>query len=101
MEGFRRSNQRASAFDQKVWGDQLSTRSQLNFIRKTQYGDSTFKDASGRRRSWHSMATGIVKHKRFEAVLSSAIMANAVVICFEVQYTGLQIGRDLQYRGYH
>ena len=42
----------------------------------------------------------IVEHERFEAVVAAVILASAIVMCFEVQYKGFQIGFDLKYRGY-
>jgi len=49
---------------------------------------------------WRIWVYNAVTHPRFDMALASAIMANAVVLCFEVQYNGLQVGFDLQYQKY-
>lgn len=38
-----------------------------------------------------------VQHDNFELVFAIVIMVNALVMCFDVQYRGLQIGSDMQY----
>jgi len=39
----------------------------------------------------------LVNHPYFEAVFSTLIFANTVVVCFEVQYSGFDIGYNINY----
>jgi len=43
--------------------------------------------------------TRVVRHDRFEMAMTLVILANAFVLIFVSQYTGLQVGFDLRYRG--
>jgi len=40
-----------------------------------------------------------VKDDKFEGIIAAFILSNAFVLCFEVQYKGLQVGFELQYSG--
>jgi len=48
--------------------------------------------------SLKSIVTSIVTHDRFEFLVTSLIMANAFILCWEVQYQGFEVGFDLKYR---
>lgn len=67
----------------------LSSKSELNFGRKESLHASTCR---GEIRQ-------IVSSDRFEICVAGLIIANAFVMCFEVQRAGIQIGCRLQYRG--
>jgi hypothetical protein len=49
--------------------------------------------------SWRRLAWRMVNHDNFEMMIAALIMANALVMCLEVQQKGLQIGFELQYKG--
>jgi len=73
----------------------LSTKSKFHFKKKE--FDS---DGYGGRFAWQLSAARIVSHHHFELLVASVIMANALVVCFEGQYTGIQVGYDLAYKNY-
>jgi len=52
------------------------------------------------RTKWGKIAQDIVNHNRFELFIAFVIMANAIVMCFEVQFRGFNVGHKLKYRGY-
>jgi len=73
--------------------------------------NSVADDVLGRRRAsihvdirrlenaFTSLTVSIVKHPKFEMSTAAAVMANAIVVCFEVQYAGLGVGHELDFKG--
>jgi hypothetical protein len=51
------------------------------------------------RDSWTFFSHRVVRDDHFEFVVAAMIFANAFVLCFEVQYEGLELGFDLRYEG--
>jgi hypothetical protein len=50
-------------------------------------------------KSLRALLKGILEDGYFEIIIASCIMASAIVMCFEVQHKGIQLGYDLDYRG--
>jgi hypothetical protein len=50
-------------------------------------------------KAWKSCISSIVEDEKFELLLTGLIVANAVVMTFVSQYSGIQVGYDLQYPG--
>jgi len=77
----------------------LSRNSTFGFGIKAKEVSFTSKDQSTFRLNILHNCKMIVKHDRFEAFIACLILANAIIMCFEVQYEGIQIGFELQYDG--
>jgi len=54
----------------------------------------------GKATYWRSVALRAIKTDKFEMCIASLILMNAMVLCFEVQYRGIQVGFNLQYTGH-
>jgi Ca2+-binding EF-hand superfamily protein len=83
----------------------LSTTSKLKLGKGNAEPEDTFLEKAKnamQARSWPAFKDLLmftVTHDKFEGSIAALIMANALVLCFEVQYNGLQIGYDLKYSG--
>ena len=41
-----------------------------------------------------------MSHHHFELFVAVLILGNSLVVCFECQYSGIQVGYDLRYKNY-
>lgn len=56
-------------------------------------------DTPVHKESWRNLAHNLMISEKFDLGMATLILANSFVMCFEVQYTGLQVGFDLRYMG--
>jgi len=86
------ANSNGSASSGKPVQTRLSVKSKLNFGQDSKHEEIGVKKKS--------VLVRIVTHENFEAFVAAVIVSSTVVMCFEVQYKGLQVGFDLKYKGH-
>jgi len=75
----------------------LSKKSKLNLSTRRKHGSQTVPPGSN---AFQKFAVSAVSYEYFEMVVAALIMGNALVVCCEAQYTGIQVGYDLRYKNY-